>query len=96
MESTKSGDIGSLKEVDVRKNIDYLRFVVYSMSQGQDVRKEMKMVLEMFLGARHRVLRLLCYSVIKEYADIDYQDIQEIINGSRSCSHSCRNRNLKN
>ena len=79
METTKSGDIGSLKEVDIRKNIEYLKFIIYSMSQGQDIRKEMKNILDVFLGARHRVLRLLCYSIIKEYAEIDYQDVQEIV-----------------
>jgi len=79
MEVVKISDPGSLKEVDVRRNIDYLRYISYTMSLGHDIRKEMKNVLDLFLGGKSRVLRLLCYPIIKEYAEIDYNDIQEMI-----------------
>jgi len=79
MEISKGGDYGSTKEADVRKNIEYLRSISYTMSLGHDIRKEMKNVLNIFTSARHRVLRLLCYPIMKEYSDLDYSEIQEAI-----------------
>ena len=76
MESkTQSGELLNAKEIDIRRQIEYLRFLIQNCSAGIDIQRHTKTIINSFTNGYHRLIRLLSYNLVKELQDLDYSTI---------------------
>ena len=76
------------KEIDVKKYLEYLKQITYAMSLGRDIRKEMKTIVSQFVQGRHRLIKIFSYSIMKEFSDLDYSQIEGTISGDIASTDS--------
>lgn len=63
---------GIIRESDLRRALEQFKSLSISLSQGYDIRKHKKQIIDAFQNGPHRNIRLAAFPLLKELPDVDY------------------------
>lgn len=73
--ATNAGGNGQLSESDLKKFMAQVKTEMIQICSGADIKKSTEKVVEWYNSAPHRIVKLLCYPLLKNLEDADLSGI---------------------
>jgi len=73
--TTNAGGNGQLSESDLKKFMSQVKTEMIQICSGADIKKSTEKVVEWYNSAPHRIIKLLCYPLLKNLEEADLSGI---------------------